>query len=573
MLQFLYRFADSSGQYIFDRSFAATGRFNQGFCPVRIDLLWGVINSHGEIVVQPGFELISDFENGWAPFRKGTLWGCIDRSGKEVLAPSFDQIVAIKTVLIVAKRGNHFILLDRSGKEILSDLDELWAWSQGRAVAGKNGRCGLIDEYGEWVLEPRFGRIYPFREDMAAFDDEGGSGYINLQGQIVIPAKFGATYDFSEGLARVQKNGKFGYINKSGTIMIPIEWDDASQRGLFAPSNDEIPLDDPTLLKEGRVVVARAISDSLTLYGYLNSQGKVVHECNLLKGHAFCEGLALVTSQDHERYFIDLNGKKAFEPELTPATPYKNGWACAEREQVFGFIDREGKVVMKPIFLGPARIDGEVAIGKLSGSSFGIVAKNGQILHEGLASLPRFDEGFTALRTLNPEWEAQQNQAPVDPQLEKKLLKLENDLEAALEEDRAAVLKDFPKLAAAAPEEGYLQISLMSEDWYLYAYSMVKGKEPDFTIQFTSKALKNIRKWARKRDSISEPKNRMSHNRLTEHYRNTETAILKWLAKLWREQIGASLKSPAFLCDEDDTIIINLKSGKSAVPEDLRNLI
>ncbi|MDO4826898.1 MAG: WG repeat-containing protein, partial [Bacteroidia bacterium] len=91
----------------------------------------------------------------------------------------------------------------------------------------ENGLWGY-QQYGEYIIPPRFSVAGPFCEGIAAVAMNGKYGYIDRQGKSVIPYKYDSANNFSEGLAAVCMNGKYGYIDNTGKSVIPFRFEAAS---------------------------------------------------------------------------------------------------------------------------------------------------------------------------------------------------------------------------------------------------------------------------------------------------------------------------------------------------------
>ncbi|ECL9187919.1 WG repeat-containing protein, partial [Campylobacter coli] len=66
----------------------------------------------------------------------------------------------------------------------------IWDFSEGLASVGLNGKIGLIDKSGKFVIKPKFDSIWSFREGLAKVGLNGKYGLIDKSGKIVIEPKF-----------------------------------------------------------------------------------------------------------------------------------------------------------------------------------------------------------------------------------------------------------------------------------------------------------------------------------------------------------------------------------------------
>ena len=76
-------------------------------------------------------------------------------------------------------------------------------FTEGLASASLDGKWGFIDQAGDWVIQPQFGRVGPFFEGLArASTGDDQWGFIDQAGNWVIQPKFYWVWTFSEGLAQ-----------------------------------------------------------------------------------------------------------------------------------------------------------------------------------------------------------------------------------------------------------------------------------------------------------------------------------------------------------------------------------
>jgi len=215
-----------------------------------------------------------------------------------------------------------------------------------RAKVKVNGKWGLIDKTGRFVVEPFCCEIRRFSCGMAAFSDTpvrhirklyqrgiddfgrrldwpldyliargyhgtGNWGFVSDNWEIVIPARFKRVLDFSENLAGVDDNGKWGFLSRDGNFAI-----------------------EPTF---------GAVGD-------------------------FSEGMCLAQFNG-KCGFIDRSGKFIVQPGFRYLGNFVEGLACAEMDNKYCFINRSGEIVIPPVFDNATDFDGGVAHAELDGRS------------------------------------------------------------------------------------------------------------------------------------------------------------------------------------------------------------
>jgi len=99
------------------------------------------------------------------------------------------------------------------------------------------------------------------------------------------------------------------------------------------------------------------------------------------------------------------NEKKqiAFEDDLALISEYKTAWGITYTITLWKFIDKNGKVVLRPdVYLADAFSDGLAAIMPFEGSNWGYINKNGEIVIEPqFTRASMFKDGFASVHIEN----------------------------------------------------------------------------------------------------------------------------------------------------------------------------
>lgn len=208
-------------------------------------------------------------------------------------------------------------------------------------------RFGYIDHTGEWVIPPKFSlavrfehgiaRVYDAQRGPFYFIDHRGErvaaetadrivkerarpairaaegktvssgsnagktkyGFVDRDGKFLIQPQYDSAFDFSEGLARVCLDSRWGFIDYTGAFVIPPQYASAGDfyegRATATPTKD----------------LAQAAAIRSDRVGY-----------------------------------IDRSGKFVIPPQFTRAGRFSEGLACVKAENIDGFIDRTGTLVI-----------------------------------------------------------------------------------------------------------------------------------------------------------------------------------------------------------------------------------
>src|SRR5690606_10076 len=118
------------------------------------------------------------------------------------------------------KTSEGWCFINRLGQVISGTFDEVNEPSDGLYVVRKDNLYGAVDQFAQWVIEPRFEKLGDFENGFAYYTSDGVYGFVSKDG-MVHPPEFGWLSDFSAWhLAVVKIAGRFGLIDYSGRIVL-----------------------------------------------------------------------------------------------------------------------------------------------------------------------------------------------------------------------------------------------------------------------------------------------------------------------------------------------------------------
>lgn len=268
--------------------------------------------------------------------------------------------------------------IDRNGKIIVEpQFEDAQDFSQGIAPVKIKDKWGFINESGQIVIEPTFDSIFwrSFSEEVIPVRLEDKWGTIDKSGNFIIEPKFEMIYEFSDGIAPVllesktNESGdkpfylqKWSYIDKSGKQVIDKEFYGADG---FVDGRAfvKVGFDEWALIDKTGTEVTKKHFDSFDSYGM------------------FSEGLVAVKVK--KKYgFIDRNGKFVIKPQFDYADNFSEGLASVRIGCNYGFINTKGKIVIQPQYSSAGKFsDGlaSVALAKGNGITVKSKGKNYQL--------------------------------------------------------------------------------------------------------------------------------------------------------------------------------------------------
>lgn len=227
--------------------------------------------------------------------------------------------------LCPVSNGQNWGYADHTGKIVIPLTRNYYGVSpfhEGRAAFRAEEGWGFIDRKGTVVIKPAYKNCLPFSEGLAAVVVDKKIGYIDLNGKMIIPPTFLRGRSFIEGLARVstEKGGQLddgGFIDKNGKTVIDFN---------KLKSNGD---------RQSNLPVFVSMDEStLEVRGHLFSRGKSPNE-----DKDFHEGLLPVELGEGFGY-VDKGGKLAIKPKYSNALRFSGGLAAVSDGKNYGFIDK-----------------------------------------------------------------------------------------------------------------------------------------------------------------------------------------------------------------------------------------
>jgi len=248
---------------------------------------------------------------------------------------------------------------------IFTQFEEANLFYDGLAIVKDNGLYGVINPRGQFVVECKYSKIYPFNEGFAAvLSKDNKVGFIDSYGEEIVPCKYDFDkydkYRFSEGRAYVLTGNRYGYIDVTGKVVIDFIYSAARDfhDGFAIVSRPDVgyAFIDP----QGKMIADMKAYSSFEEYseglvgatkgkkqGFLDKTGKVAVPFDFSSVYVFSEGLAFA-KDGKKQMFIDKTGKAVINLKCDEmyAVVFRDGRACVEKDNLNGYIDRTGKVVI-----------------------------------------------------------------------------------------------------------------------------------------------------------------------------------------------------------------------------------
>ena len=259
-----YGYVDKKLNFIIAPQFENAGDFAEnGLAPVKSNGKWGYIDAKGSFVIQPRFDEAKAFnEKGVASVCMGNKWGVINEKGEYVVEPWLDSIKIPGVIEVNKKYG----FIDASGNILLQpqenklqldkkidgvDIrrtrasDQIWIGSsdgnlnmtlqcediyvlaKDRIAILVEGKWGVVDFKGTYVLQPAYDDISCLAGDIFAVETNGKWGFVDSQGNYILHPRFDAVGKVNaQGYAPVKNGDLWGYVDSCGKVVIEPRFED-----------------------------------------------------------------------------------------------------------------------------------------------------------------------------------------------------------------------------------------------------------------------------------------------------------------------------------------------------------
>lgn len=269
---------------------------------IKFGYVYGVIDTSGQILFEPQEIEPEQFHNNRAKIKvydktfgfSTEKYSFMDISGNVLDGESarFDYVSDFsEAIAIILKMGKYYYI-DTSGAIIIDKaFDDASSFQNGTAAVMIDSLWGVIDKSGEFIIEPKYLRIWNNSNGFFRIFDGKNYSFINNREINIFKQSFETANDFSEGFAAV-KFGEFdyGFIDTLGNIAF--RFDKCNGIGNFNNGLARVQIDNK--------------------WGYINRRGEFFIKPQYDYAIDFRDGFAIVW-QDDKVYVMNTDGKHIWE--------------------------------------------------------------------------------------------------------------------------------------------------------------------------------------------------------------------------------------------------------------------
>ena len=301
------------------------------------------------------------------PFKRGNLYGFMNHKGIEIYSPQYESLSLFSEGLALAMKNGQYGYVDKLNNVVIPfQFDYATDFNAGRAIVEVGGKSGVINRSGKFILPLEFIDLGQYSEGLIYASKDSLYAYYDIYGRKVIPEKFTDVFPFTKGKAKVVINSKQAFIDSLGNYVV-----EPKHKEVFYYSDSLLVFRDSILYGiktlHDKIIVkpmyenisplhnGRAIVIYNNKLGYLNESGaKVIKPMfdaipNYLQLCVFHEQYAKVRIKG-KYALIDKNGKYLLNPEYTGLGEVAKIIAFNKGKQ-WGYMNIEDKVVtILPLF-------------------------------------------------------------------------------------------------------------------------------------------------------------------------------------------------------------------------------
>lgn len=180
-----------------DLGIQETERFSEGLGLVKIAGKWGYVDSTGSLRIEAAYDEASDFHEGKA---------------------------------LVVYKGKQYFINQTGELNFRFKGNLLHHYSEGVAIAQRSDGVFFMDHSGKALFDKKFQSVSPFNHyGLARAKMNGKWGLLNTKGQFIVEPRYASIGHFSGGLAYIKINGLYGLYDNEGQRIIEQESDDLLQ--------------------------------------------------------------------------------------------------------------------------------------------------------------------------------------------------------------------------------------------------------------------------------------------------------------------------------------------------------
>jgi len=348
-------FISEGGKYYIEPKFDFVEDFHEGLAVVSLNNKLGFITKTDDVKIKTQFDDAFSFQNGFAVVEVNELFGLINRSGEYVLEPIYDDLGNVNNGLLYAERNEKIGYFNTRGEEVIfHQYTDGSNFKNKLAIVEKNDKAGVIDENGNTKIEIKYQQIKMLNSHLFAVQQNENWGIINIKGETILSIEYDFIGNTKSNLILIEKNNQFKYWNKLTTQFLPTIWfENYSEFKILANFKDGFA---KVKTNEG--------------YIFINTKGQFVFNETFKKLGVYN---TFVAFEDKDTWgYIDKQGKVIIKPNYTKSYSFFGVGGVVEIDDLKGLIDESGEILI-PVFYEELKLLNDSILIVKKGNSYGLL--------------------------------------------------------------------------------------------------------------------------------------------------------------------------------------------------------
>lgn len=294
---------------------------------------FGIANTEGKVIVTVEYSDIqgmgTDNKEGFIVKSNDGKYGVVDFSNNKILETKYDEVAKIygNSFYVVKQNGNQ-VLVDKDGIEVLkSGFDEITAIlknTENGVIYKKNNKYGVMKTTGEVTLEASYDELKETKSGIFIAKKDGKYGVIDLENNSKVEFKYNAISYNEKADLYITEDEKFNneILDNTYTVKLTgILIDLDSEKGYL-----ELRQDDE--------------------YKYYNFKFEEKKEADI-----FTSNTLFLSKKDGKYGFIDKEGKVIVDyiyDDVTSQNIY--GYAGVKKDGKWGVVDNKGSLIQEQTY-------------------------------------------------------------------------------------------------------------------------------------------------------------------------------------------------------------------------------
>ena len=283
---------------------------------------------------------LPSFTKGHVRLKKDGKYGILDKTGKIVIPFEYDYLsifpLLSNHVSFSRKESGKTLygIVTMQNKSVLPAEYDQFIAEDNMIVFKQNGKYGLADPTGKKLIPAEFSSLTAFpAEGVLLAEKDGKYGIVDTKGNWLFekPKSVYTLLGAGQGMIRCKVNGKYGFLDRKGNEVIITRYDDAT---------------DFTNIGLAKVGQKKTTSIYPSHYGYIDVQGKEIIPIKYESIGLFTNGLAIAKDPETNRFgFLDKTGKWVIKPVYLDGLSFDEfGGAWVKMTDAkYHYIDKTGK--------------------------------------------------------------------------------------------------------------------------------------------------------------------------------------------------------------------------------------